>query len=80
MIGAGGVLAELIADRAILMLPTSEAEISAALATLKVDSLLRGYRGKPAADREAVVVGYLAHRRFRRSPTRKRSKNSTSIR
>jgi hypothetical protein len=55
VIGAGGVLAELIADRAILMLPATHGEIRAALASLKVDRLLRGYRGKPAANRDVLV-------------------------
>jgi acyl-CoA synthetase (NDP forming) len=55
VIGAGGVLAELIADRAILMLPATQSEIRAALGALKVDRLLRGHRGKPAANREAVI-------------------------
>lgn len=56
IIGAGGVFAELLADRAILMLPTSAAEIRAALGNLKVRRLLLGWRGKPAANLDAVVT------------------------
>ena len=59
IVGAGGVLAELMADRRILVLPTSAAEVRAALDALKVDRLLRGWRGKPAGNREAVVVAIL---------------------
>ena len=55
MLGSGGVLAELVGDRAILLLPTAGAEITAALATLRVGSLLRGYRGEPAGTCEAVI-------------------------
>jgi acyl-CoA synthetase (NDP forming) len=54
-IAAGGVLAELLADSASLLVPASNAEIREALGSLKVSRLLSGYRGKPAGDIEAVV-------------------------
>ncbi|RFB79145.1 acetate--CoA ligase family protein [Methylovirgula sp. 4M-Z18] len=54
-IGAGGVLVELMQDSATLLLPTSRAEILRALQGLKIAALLRGYRGKPAADFDALV-------------------------
>jgi acyl-CoA synthetase (NDP forming) len=60
VIGAGGVLAELIADTAILMLPVTEAEARAALASLKIDKLLGGWRGKRGANREAIVAAILS--------------------
>ncbi len=54
-IGAGGVLTELLDDVATLLLPADEADISAALAGLKIARLLAGYRGAPAGDVEAAV-------------------------
>jgi acyl-CoA synthetase (NDP forming) len=53
-LGAGGVLTELWEDTASLLLPAQDAEIEAALEGLRVGRLLTGYRGKPAADREAI--------------------------
>lgn len=55
VIGAGGVLAELIGDRRILVLPARETEIRAAVESLRIDRLLRGWRGKPSGDREALI-------------------------
>lgn len=50
MIGAGGVLAELIADSRLKLLPTSEKGIEELLSGTKVYSLLKGFRGhKPYA-------------------------------
>ena len=54
-IASGGVLVELIDDAVTLLLPAGRAELSAALASLKVSRLIEGYRGRPAADSEAVV-------------------------
>lgn len=58
-LGAGGVLAELLDDKATLLLPTTEAEVRAALGRLKVARLLAGWRGGPAADLDAVVAAAL---------------------
>ncbi|MCB1370622.1 MAG: acetate--CoA ligase family protein [Rhodobacteraceae bacterium] len=63
-IGAGGVLTELLQDSATLVLPTSAEEIRAALEGLRIAPLLRGYRGKPAADLEAIVAAALALGRY----------------
>jgi len=59
-LAAGGVLTELLADRVSLLLPTTPGEIDAALARLSIDTVLRGYRGKPAADRNSIVAAALA--------------------
>jgi len=59
-IGAGGILTELLADTATLMIPASEAEIRAALAGLKTAALLTGYRGRAHGDIEAVVAACMA--------------------
>ena len=54
-VGAGGILVELLEDSAILTLPTDENAIRKALSGLKVAKLLRGYRGQPKGDVDALV-------------------------
>ena len=55
-LGSGGILVELLADMVSLLLPATEREISDALGRLKVAGLLNGFRGRPAADRAALVA------------------------
>ncbi|MGI9319325.1 MAG: acetate--CoA ligase family protein [bacterium] len=55
VIGVGGILVELLRDREIILLPASREQIRSGLTRLKSAELLRGYRGRPAADIEAVV-------------------------
>ncbi|MFM1815000.1 MAG: hypothetical protein RLZ98_1695 [Pseudomonadota bacterium] len=69
VIGAGGILVELVKDVQLAMLPVSEADIDAMLSKLKLSKLLDGYRGQPPADRAALVAAvkglsdlYLANR------------------
>ena len=50
VLGSGGVLVELMADTATLLLPTSPADIIRALKSLRVGRLLEGFRGRPAVD------------------------------
>jgi acyl-CoA synthetase (NDP forming) len=64
VVGAGGVLAELIGDVAALVWPFSEADVTDALAELRLGRLLGGLRGAPASDvaalaRAATAVGRL---------------------
>ncbi|MCB1384318.1 MAG: acetate--CoA ligase family protein, partial [Nitratireductor sp.] len=54
-LGWGGVMTELLGDTASVILPASRDEIRQALQRLKAHALLRGFRGKPAADVEAVL-------------------------
>ncbi len=54
VIGAGGILTELLDDSAIILLPASRTDIAAALETLKVGRLINGYRGK-AGDLAATL-------------------------
>lgn len=63
-VGSGGVLVELLADSATLLLPTSRAEVEAALRGLRLFPLLDGYRGRPKADLEAAVDAILDIARF----------------
>lgn len=58
-IGAGGVLAELLADTATLLLPCGEAEIRNALSQLKIGRLLEGFRETDAADIDALVANIM---------------------
>jgi acetyl-CoA synthetase len=60
ILGAGGILAELVADSAILMLPLSRDMVHEALARLRVAKLLAGWRGRPAADMDSVVDAIMA--------------------
>ena len=54
-VGAGGVLTELLADTAHLLLPTTAEAIEHALQSLKIYPLLCGYRGKAAGDLAALI-------------------------
>jgi acyl-CoA synthetase (NDP forming) len=56
VVGAGGVLVELLADRAVALPPVGPAQARAMVAQLRVAALLAGARGQPAADLDAVVA------------------------
>ena len=56
VIGAGGVLVELLKDSRSLLLPTTEGAIRQALLSLRSATLLQGFRGRPEADLEALVA------------------------
>ena len=53
VVGAGGILTELLKDSVTLILPTTRTEIERALKTLKVWTLVEGFRGK-SGDQQAV--------------------------
>jgi succinyl-CoA synthetase beta subunit len=55
VVGAGGTLVELIADRAVALPPVSEDHAAGLLAELKIASLLAGSRGAAPADVTAIV-------------------------
>lgn len=55
-VGAGGILVELLEDSVILTLPTDDTAIREAISGLKVAKLLKGYRGAPAGDINALVA------------------------
>ena len=63
-VGAGGVLTELLADSATLILPATPEQVRAALGSLRVATILGGYRNRPAADIAAAVDAILAIARF----------------
>lgn len=60
VIGAGGILVELLRDACTLLLPVNRAEIEAALRGLKSFALLDGFRGRPAARLDPVVDAIMA--------------------
>jgi len=55
VIASGGVLVEILRDTRTLLLPTSPGRIREALGSLKSFPLLQGFRGRPAADIDALV-------------------------
>ena len=59
-LGAGGTLTELLEDSASLLVPASKSDIEKALSGLRTGKLLRGYRGRPAADPRRVLDAVLA--------------------
>ena len=63
-IGFGGVLVELLADTATLLLPVTESDVRRALADLRGAPLLTGHRGRDAADVDAAVDAILGIARF----------------
>ncbi len=54
-LGAGGIFVELLKQVEQLLLPTSRAEIEAALQRLPFYGVLEGFRGKPGCDRSALI-------------------------
>jgi acetyl-CoA synthetase len=64
VLGAGGVLTELLRDTVSLLPPFTAPAIESALKRLKVVKLLAGYRGKPPADVAALVETALACTRY----------------
>jgi hypothetical protein len=56
VVGAGGVLVELLADRAVALPPVSPGQAHQMLGTLRVARLLAGVRGQPRADLDAVAA------------------------
>ncbi len=55
MIAAGGVLVELLFDRVLALCPVTPAQAETMLDSLKANRLLLGLRGRPAANREALI-------------------------
>jgi acyl-CoA synthetase (NDP forming) len=69
VVGAGGILVELVKDVAFRLLPVTPDDARAMIGELKAAKLLAGFRGKPAADIDALVAAicglsafYLDHR------------------
>ena len=63
-LGVGGTETELWQDTTHLMLPVTKTEIDTALRKLRIAPLLSGYRGKPAANRTAILQTIIALQDF----------------
>ncbi|WP_436398309.1 acetate--CoA ligase family protein [Roseobacter sp. S98] len=59
-LAAGGVMTEILQDRTSLLLPVTAHQVHDALRGLRCWPLLQGYRGRPAADVDAVVAAVMA--------------------
>jgi acyl-CoA synthetase (NDP forming) len=55
MVAAGGILVELLDDRALAMCPVSARQADEMLGSLKANRLLQGVRGRPAVNRQALI-------------------------
>jgi acyl-CoA synthetase (NDP forming) len=64
VLGAGGVLTELLADSVSLLPPWTAQAIEAALRRLSVAKLLAGFRGKPPGDMAALIRAILGVARY----------------
>jgi acyl-CoA synthetase (NDP forming) len=64
VLGAGGVLTEILSDSVSLLPPWTRASIESALERLTVAKLLDGYRGKPAGDVDALISTILCVARY----------------
>jgi acetate---CoA ligase (ADP-forming) len=64
VLGAGGVLTELLNDSVSLLPPFTPTTVLSALQRLKVHRLLSGYRGKPAGDMPALIDAIMAVTRY----------------
>jgi hypothetical protein len=60
VIGAGGLLVEFLADRAVALPPVDPARALGMLGRLRVARLLAGVRGQPSADTRAVADAIVA--------------------
>jgi acyl-CoA synthetase (NDP forming) len=60
VIGAGGILVELLKDSRSLLLPTTDGAIRNAVSSLRSAALLQGFRGRNAADLDALVAAIRA--------------------
>jgi acetate---CoA ligase (ADP-forming) len=54
-LGPGGIFAELIGDAGIRIAPLTDEDASELVLSGKTGALVRGYRGKPPADPDAIV-------------------------
>jgi acyl-CoA synthetase (NDP forming) len=63
-LGAGGVLTELLSDSASMLMPATREDVDRGLKSLKLNTILQGYRGKPAADVSALIDAVMAVQRY----------------
>lgn len=59
-LGAGGILTELLNDSASLVMPVTRSEVKDAISSIKINSVLQGYRGSPAVNITTVVEAVMS--------------------
>jgi acetyl-CoA synthetase len=64
VLGAGGVYTEILSDSVSLLPPWTRGSVETALQRLTIARLLGGYRGKPAADVDALIDTILGVARY----------------
>ena len=64
LVGAGGTFVELLDDAVAILLPAQRHEIDTAIASLKVNHLIAGFRGQGAGDRQALLDAVEALARY----------------
>jgi acetate---CoA ligase (ADP-forming) len=64
VLGAGGVYTEILSDSVSLLPPWTRGSVETALQRLTIARLLGGYRGKPAADVDALIDTILSVARY----------------
>jgi len=64
IVGSGEIYTELINDSVTLLLPLNKSIILKAINGLKISKLLKGFRGKPKADIEAIVQAIMKLGKF----------------
>jgi acetate---CoA ligase (ADP-forming) len=64
LLGTGGILVELARDTAVRLLPVTPGEVGEMIEQLKLAKLIAGFRGAPAADRQALETAAFALGRF----------------
>jgi acetyl-CoA synthetase len=64
VLGAGGVLTEVLSDSVSLLPPWTHESVAAGLQRLTICKLFSGYRGKPAADVRALIDTILGVARY----------------
>ena len=57
IVGAGGVMVELVKDVSVRLLPVSKNDIRDMLGELKISTLLDGFRGGGPTDKDALIAG-----------------------
>lgn len=62
--GPGGIFAELMDDRVSLLLPVDKDALKDSIKSLKINTILKGYRGKPSASLDAIVQAVLSIQSF----------------
>jgi acetyl-CoA synthetase len=64
VVGSGGILTEVMRDSSLLLPPWDEKSVRRALEQLSAAKLMKGFRGKPAGDMDALVALILNVARF----------------